>query len=112
MVARVSLSGITWTGPDQRGKSVTIGCDRGIPVIVDCAHYCDGLRQREERLDLEAAAEVCRRSDEPGFVWIALFEPDPAELAEVQDPSTPWSGRGTRTSVSSSNHSSVTSTTT
>jgi magnesium transporter len=54
-------------------------------VIVDCAHYCDGLRQSEERLDLDAAAEVCRRQDEPGFVWIALFEPDAAELAEVQD---------------------------
>jgi magnesium transporter len=54
-------------------------------VIVDCAHYCDGLRQREEQLDLDAAAEVFRHEDEPGFVWIALLEPDAAELAAVQD---------------------------
>ena len=54
-------------------------------MIVDCAHYADGLRQREEQLDLDAAAEVYRREDEPGFVWIALLDPDPAELAKVQD---------------------------
>lgn len=54
-------------------------------MIVDCAHYCDGRRQREEQLDLDAAAEVYGRKDEPGFVWIALLEPDAAELAEVQD---------------------------
>ncbi len=53
-------------------------------MIVDCAHYADGVRQREEQLDLDAAAEVFRQ-DEPGFVWIALLEPDPGELAEVQD---------------------------
>jgi magnesium transporter len=54
-------------------------------VIVDCAHYCDGLRQREERLDLHAAAQIYQRDEETGFVWIALLEPDLAELAEVQD---------------------------
>jgi magnesium transporter len=54
-------------------------------VIVDCAHYCDGLRQRDERLDLDAAAQIYRREDETGFVWIALLDPDPAELAKVQD---------------------------
>src|SRR5262249_37351678 len=53
-------------------------------VIVDCAHYRDGHRQREGRMDLNVAAEVCQREDEHGFVWIALFEPDPDELAEVQ----------------------------
>src|SRR5205823_8234096 len=52
---------------------------------VDCAHYRDGLRQREGPLDLDLAAQVCQREDEHGFVWIALFEPDPAELTEVQE---------------------------
>jgi magnesium transporter len=36
-------------------------------------------------MDLDAAAEIYRRQDEPGFVWVALLEPDPAELAKVQD---------------------------
>jgi magnesium transporter len=53
-------------------------------VIVDCAHYRDGRRQREDPIDLEAAAQVAQREDEHGFVWIALLEPDPEELAEVQ----------------------------
>jgi magnesium transporter len=53
-------------------------------VIVDCAHYRDGLRQREGRIDLELAAQVCEAEDERGFVWIALYEPDPEELSEVQ----------------------------
>ncbi len=53
-------------------------------MIVDCAHYCDGLRQRDEQLDLDAAAEVYQR-EEPGFVWIALLDPDAAELTTVQD---------------------------
>ena len=53
-------------------------------MIVDCAHYADGLRQQEEHMDLDAAAEVYRR-DAPGFVWIALLEPDPGELKGVQE---------------------------
>ncbi len=53
-------------------------------MIVDCAYYCDGLRQRAEQLGLDAAAQVYRREGEPGFVWIALLEPDPAELGQVQ----------------------------
>jgi magnesium transporter len=35
-------------------------------------------------MDLEDAAQVCRRENSDGFVWMGLFEPDPAELAEVQ----------------------------
>jgi magnesium transporter len=53
-------------------------------VIVDCAHYRDGRRQHEGEIDLELAAEAYEQ-DDSGFVWIALFEPDPAELAEVQN---------------------------
>ena len=54
-------------------------------MIVDCAHYCDGLRQRDEQLDLDAAAEVYQR-EEPGFVWIALLRPrTPPSSTTVQD---------------------------
>jgi magnesium transporter len=35
-------------------------------------------------MELEQAASVCRQGEEDGFVWMGLFEPDPAELAEVQ----------------------------
>jgi magnesium transporter len=52
-------------------------------VIVDCAHYLDGRRQHEARMELDAAAEICREND--GFVWLGLFEPDQAELREVQE---------------------------
>ncbi|MBO0728912.1 MAG: magnesium and cobalt transport protein CorA [Acidimicrobiaceae bacterium] len=54
-------------------------------MIVDCAHYADGRRQREDQLALEEAAEVCMREDESGFVWIALLEPDASELTRVQN---------------------------
>lgn len=50
-------------------------------MIVDCAHYQDGRRQRDEPASLEEAAA---RSREGGFVWLGLFEPDAKELAQVQ----------------------------
>jgi magnesium transporter len=53
-------------------------------VIVDCAHYRHGQRQREAPMSLEEAAAVCASEDE-GFVWLGLFEPAPEELADVQD---------------------------
>jgi magnesium transporter len=53
-------------------------------VIVDCAHYRNGRRQHEGPLDLDRAAQVCRREEDPGFVWMGLYEPGPSELAEVQ----------------------------
>lgn len=52
-------------------------------MIVDCAHYRDGRRQHEGPMELGHAAEICLEED--GFVWLGLFEPDQAELAEVQD---------------------------
>lgn len=52
-------------------------------MIVDCAHYRDGGRQHEGPMELARAAEICLEED--GFVWLGLFEPDQAELAEVQD---------------------------
>jgi magnesium transporter len=52
-------------------------------VIVDCAHYRDGRRQHEGPMEVDRAAEICVKDD--GFVWLGLFEPDEAELAEVQE---------------------------
>jgi magnesium transporter len=52
-------------------------------MIVDCAHYRDGARQHEGQMELAQAAAICT-SDGGGFVWLGLFEPEPAELALVQ----------------------------
>jgi magnesium transporter len=54
-----------------------------LTVIVDCAHYRDGRRQHEGPMELGRAAEISLEDD--GFVWLGLFEPDPAELREVQE---------------------------
>jgi magnesium transporter len=51
-------------------------------VIVDCALYRDGQRQNEGPLALEDAAELCLQDE--GFVWLGMFEPDDAELDDVQ----------------------------
>lgn len=52
-------------------------------MIVDCALYRDGRRQNAEPLALDRAAEICSAGD--GFVWLGMFEPSEAELAEVQE---------------------------
>jgi magnesium transporter len=51
-------------------------------VIVDCAHYKDGVRQHDEALSLEQAA-ACARKGEGEFVWVGLFEPTDEEMGEV-----------------------------
>src|SRR4051794_37826233 len=51
-------------------------------MIVDCAHYKDGRRQSEGKMDPSEAASICR--DGNGFVWLGMFEPSPEELADVQ----------------------------
>jgi magnesium transporter len=51
-------------------------------MIVDCAHYRDGRRQHEGKIDPREAAEICRR--DPGFVWLGMVEPAPDELATIQ----------------------------
>jgi magnesium transporter len=53
-------------------------------VIVDCAHYRDGKRQREAPMDLEEAARVVDQEDGQGFVWIGVVEPESEELLELQ----------------------------
>jgi magnesium transporter len=52
-------------------------------MIVDCAHYRDGLRQHAGQMSPEDAAAICSR--DPGFVWLGLFEPSAEELAHVQE---------------------------
>jgi magnesium transporter len=51
-------------------------------MIIDCAHYQDGVRRDEGAVALEEAAA---RTGEGGFVWLGLFEPGEAELAQVRD---------------------------
>jgi magnesium transporter len=50
-------------------------------VIVDCAHYREGVRQHAESLDVEQAADFARAGD--GFVWVGLLHPTEEELAQV-----------------------------
>jgi magnesium transporter len=50
-------------------------------VIVDCAHYRDGVRQHEGMLPLDVA-ENCVVGD-GDFVWLGLFEPTVDELRDV-----------------------------
>ena len=52
-------------------------------MIVDCAHYRDGRRQHEGKMDPVEAAAICRGG--PGFVWLGMVEPSSEELASVQD---------------------------
>jgi magnesium transporter len=52
-------------------------------VIIDCAHYRDGRRQSETQITLDEASAICARED-PGFVWLGIFEPSAEELADVQ----------------------------
>ena len=57
--------------------------NEGVPeMIIDCAHYQDGRRCDEGAVPLEEAAARCGQG---GFVWLGLFEPSEAELAQVRD---------------------------
>jgi len=51
-------------------------------MIIDCAHYKDGVRGDEGPVALEEAAA---RTTEGGFVWLGLFEPGEEELAQVRE---------------------------
>ena len=50
-------------------------------MIVDCAHYRDGVRQHEGKLPLEVAAS-CVVGD-GDFVWLGLYDPTAEELEDV-----------------------------
>ena len=52
-------------------------------MIIDSAHYKDGVRQHEEALTPERAAEL-RNAAGPGeFVWIGIHEPEPGDLEQL-----------------------------
>jgi magnesium transporter len=50
-------------------------------MIVDCAHYRDGVRQHEGPLDVRKAAAAANGDGD--FVWLGLHEPTGPELDEV-----------------------------
>ena len=52
-------------------------------MIVDCAHYRDGQRQHEGRMDLDEPRRSVSTAT-AGSCGSGMFEPDPAELREVQ----------------------------
>jgi magnesium transporter len=52
-----------------------------LKMIIDCAHYEDGLRQQEGPASVQEAAAQSR---EGGFIWLGLFEPDAKEFDQVQ----------------------------
>jgi magnesium transporter len=53
-------------------------------MIVDSAHYKDGVRQHDEALTPERAAEL-RNAAGPGeFIWIGIREPKPGDLDQLQ----------------------------
>src|SRR3954463_12650517 len=52
-------------------------------MIGDCAHYRDGRRQHEGRMEPHDAAAICRH--EEGFVWLGMGDPAADALASVQD---------------------------
>jgi magnesium transporter len=53
-------------------------------MIVDCAHYKDGVRQHEQALTPEQAADVRAKAGTGEFVWIGLHEPSPGDLERLQ----------------------------
>jgi magnesium transporter len=50
-------------------------------LIVDCAHYRDGVRQHAGKLDIEHAARCV--IEEEGFVWVGVYEPSDEELVMI-----------------------------
>ena len=50
-------------------------------MIVDCAHYADGVRQHAGQISLEDAARCAKGGGD--FVWLGLREPGPDELSKV-----------------------------
>ena len=50
-------------------------------MIVNCAHYKDGVRQHEGRMELDEAVGCVAAGE--GFVWLGLHEPSEEEMEEV-----------------------------
>jgi magnesium transporter len=57
---------------------------RSRTMIVDSAHYKDGVRQHEDALTPERAAELRAGAGSGEFVWIGLREPEPGDLEQLQ----------------------------
>ena len=49
-------------------------------MIVDSAHYKDGVRQHEDALTPERAAEIRRAAGTGEFVWIGIHDPEDGDL--------------------------------
>jgi magnesium transporter len=54
-------------------------------VIIDSAHYKDGVRQHEEALTPERAAELRGAAGSGEFVWIGIHEPETGDLERLQE---------------------------
>src|SRR3954462_308509 len=54
-------------------------------MIVDSAHYKDGVRQHEEALTPERAGELRRSAGAGEFVWIGIHEPGSGDLEQQQN---------------------------
>src|SRR5207253_3292893 len=52
-------------------------------MIVDCAHYRNGVRQHEGSMSLEEAA-VCSR-EEGELVWLGLYTPSEDEMKALRE---------------------------
>jgi len=53
-------------------------------VIIDSAHYKDGVRQHDDQLTPERAAELRGAPGTGDFVWIGIHEPGPGDLEQLQ----------------------------
>lgn len=53
-------------------------------MIVDSAHYKNGVRQHEEALTPGRAAELRVAAGSGEFVWIGIHEPEPGDLDRLQ----------------------------
>jgi magnesium transporter len=53
-------------------------------MIVDCAHYRDGARQRDAPMSIADAADCARRED-GGFVWLGIHDPTDEEMRAIQE---------------------------
>ncbi len=54
-------------------------------MIVDSAHYKDGVRQHEDSLTPERAAELRGAPGTGDFVWVGIHEPEPGDLEKLQE---------------------------
>ena len=53
-------------------------------MIVDSAHYKDGVRQHEEALTPERAAELRNAAGSGEFVWIGIHKPEQGDLERLR----------------------------